>query len=132
MKKVCIVGHFGGKKNLANGQTIKTKIITSEIKKRFDNEVLIIDTCGGSKKIIRILSQLFSIMRNVRNIIIMPAQNGVCIIAPFLVLFNIFFRVKLHYIVIGGWLPDFIKDKKFLKNILKKSVMNFSREISFC
>ena len=33
-KTVCIIGHFGFAKNLLNGQTVKTKIITKELEKQ--------------------------------------------------------------------------------------------------
>ena len=44
-KTVCIIGHFGFAKNLLNGQTVKTKIITKELEKQLGKEeVLKIDT----------------------------------------------------------------------------------------
>lgn len=120
-KRVGIVGHYGFGKNILNGQTVKTKIITKELEKQLGkDEVLKIDTHGGKKKMLKLLFQLPATMKNVKNIIMMPAQNGIRFFAPLLVLFNSFFYIKLHYVVIGGWLPEFLEHKKRLQNSLKK------------
>lgn len=120
-KTVCIIGHFGFAKNLLNGQTVKTKIITKELEKQLGKEeVLKIDTHGGKKKMLQLIFQLPVTMKNVKNIIMMPAHNGIRFFAPLLVFFNSFFHIKLHYVVIGGWLPEFLENKKRLQKNLKK------------
>lgn len=121
IKKVCVLGHFGFGENLLNGQTVKTKIIAAELEKRFGkDEVRSIDTKGGIKTLVCLPFILLSALKNHENIIILPAQNGVRIIAPTLVFLNAFFGRKLHYVVIGGWLTELIKNKSFLRNRLKR------------
>ena len=67
-KTVCIIGHFGFAKNLLNGQTVKTKIITKELEKQLGKEeVLKIDTHGGKKKMLQLIFQLPVTMKNVKN-----------------------------------------------------------------
>ena len=93
-KTVCIIGHFGFAKNLLNGQTVKTKIITKELEKQLGKEeVLKIDTHGGKKKMLQLIFQLPVTMKNVKNIIMMPAHNGIRFFAPLLVFFNSFFHI---------------------------------------
>ena len=118
MYKIGICGHFGGNKISLDGQTIKTKIITQELKKIYAVKTL--DTFNSRKRIINILLGLIFLLIQCENIIILPAHNGLKIIAPFLVFFNKIFKRKLHYIVIGGWLSKYLEDKKKLKEILKK------------
>lgn len=121
MKKVCVIGHFAYGKNYLDGQTVKTKIVTKELKQQLGkDEVMTIDTHGGSKKILKLLFQLPYVMKKVENIIIMPAHNGIKFFAPLLAFFNNFFHIKLHYVVIGGWLPEFLESRKELQNSLKK------------
>ena len=51
---VSVLGHFGEGKNLLNGQTVKTKIITEELQNRLGQEqVLKIDTHGGAKILLK-------------------------------------------------------------------------------
>ena len=56
MNGIGICGHYGGNKNCLDGQTVKTKIITKELQKDFgSNEVKIVDTYGGKKRLLPIV-----------------------------------------------------------------------------
>ena len=121
MKKVCVIGHFGFGEELLNGQTIKTKIVTKELEKQLGKkQVMKIDTHGGVKAFIKLPFQVFSALKNCKNVIIFPAHNGLRIITPLLSVENKLFRRKLHYVVIGGWLPSFVEAKKILRRQLKR------------
>lgn len=119
--KVSVLGHFGGGETLLNGQTVKTKIITEELQRSFGREqVLNFDTHGGWKTLVKAPFQTVSALKNSRNILIFPAQNGLRIYAPLLSFFRHFFKGrKLHYVVIGGWLPQFLTKRKGLAKALK-------------
>ena len=76
MKKACVIGHFGFGKNLLNGQTVKTKIVASEVESVFGKEnVLKIDTHGGIMALLRLPFQVFKAMRKCENILILPAHS---------------------------------------------------------
>ena len=48
--KVSVLGHFGRGRNLLNGQTVKTEIVTGELQNVFgDGQVVCFDTCGGGE-----------------------------------------------------------------------------------
>ena len=80
-----------------------------------------IDTHGGKKSLLKAPFQVLTALSHSRNVIIFPAHNGIRIYAPLLVAGKNFFRTKgLHYVVIGGWLPDFLQRRKMLKNCLKQ------------
>ena len=116
-----MVGHFAEGKNLLNGQTIKTKILTSELERSLgEDEIYKIDTHGGAKVLLKMPFVLFGALKKSKNVIILPAHNGIKVIAPLLLFFNKFYHRKLHYSVIGGWLPKFLKTRKQLTNVLKK------------
>lgn len=123
MKKVCVVGHFGFGENMLNGQTIKTKTVTTELEKQLGaDQVMKIDTHGGAKALPKIIVQLISAFNNCKNIIIFPAHNGIKVFVPLCNVINKVFHRKLHYVVIGGWLPSFLKDK----DRLRESVSQFT------
>src|SRR5690554_6005885 len=115
--RVGICGHFGKRKNLLNGQTVKTKIITEELIKAFGQQsVKTVDTFGWSSNPILLLVKCFLLIKRCKNIIILPAQRGIKVFAPLFILLNKIFHRKLHYVVIGGWLPELLERKNGLKN----------------
>lgn len=121
MKTVCICGHFAFGEELLNGQTIKTKILCSELEKKFGvDEVAKVDTYGGGKRFLSMFLGLFMAMVQCKNVIILPAYKGVRVIAPFVVKANCFTKRRIHYVVIGGWLPKFLSDKPILSRNLKR------------
>lgn len=119
--KISVLGHFGEGKNLLNGQTVKTRIITDELQRRLGKEnVSEIDTHGGWKALLKAPFQVALSFIKSKNIIIFPAQNGLRVYAPLLYFCRKVFRSrKLHYVVIGGWLPKFLNDRKKLANIIR-------------
>lgn len=122
MKRACILGHFAYGKNVANGQTIKTKILTNELARQFgEKEIKTIDTCGGIKSLIKAPFHVFFALKQSQNVVMLPAHNGVRIYGRLLPWLRPFFRDrKIHYSVIGGWLPKMLKTKKGLAGALKK------------
>lgn len=119
--KVSVLGHFGEGETLLNGQTIKTKIVTEELQNQLGQEqVLKFDTHGGRKVLLKAPFQVISALKKSKNIIIFPAHNGLRVYAPLLYFFRKFFKSrKLHYVVIGGWLPEFLSQRKRLTKALK-------------
>lgn len=119
MVKIGICGHYGGNNNFLDGQTVKTKIITKELEKEFgDNEVKKVDTYGGKKRLFSIIINLIGLVISCKNVIIFPAQNSLMLFAPILAFINRFYHRKLHYVVIGGWLPEFVATRKYLQRAL--------------
>lgn len=120
--KASVLGHFAEGENLLNGQTVKTKIITEELQNRLEqDQVLKFDTHGGWKTLLKAPFQVFQALKRSANVLIFPAHNGLRVYAPLLSFQRHFFKNrKIHYVVIGGWLPQFLKDKKHLTKCLKK------------
>ena len=121
MKKVVILGHFAFGKDKANGQTIKTKIVGDWVKRELgEQQVGFHDTMGGWKFVLSLPFVAFHLLRSYRNIIFLPAYKGVRVILPIFVLLNCFFERKLHYVVIGGWLPEYVDKYPILRWTLHK------------
>ncbi len=121
-KRVAVLGHFGKGKNLLNGQTVKTRIVSETLKKALGNgEVLEFDTHGGKKTLLKAPFQALSALRKAKNVVIFPAHNGLRVYAPLLCFFRRFFKRRaLHYVVIGGWLPDFLVGRPHLTKALSQ------------
>ena len=120
--KICVIGHLAKGLNLLDGQTVKTKIVTEELQNRFGEEqVLTVDTYGGRKTLFKSPIQTFRALKKSENVIIFPAHNGLRVYAPLLAFQKRFFKGrKIHYVVIGGWLPRFLEKRRYLAARLKK------------
>ncbi len=120
-KKVGVIGHFGLGKEFLDGQTVKTKTLAKELKNIFgDEQITLYDTHNSLRFLMTLPFIGIRILRSCNNIIILPAHNGIRIIAPSLRFLNIFFHKKLHYVVIGGWLPKLLSNNKTLARCLSK------------
>ncbi|MBQ3195382.1 MAG: glycosyltransferase [Clostridia bacterium] len=120
--KASVLGHFGEGTQLLNGQTVKTKIITEELQSSMGQaQVLKFDTHGGKIMILKAPFQVFKALKNSTNVLIFPAQNGLRVYAPLISFAKLFYKKrKTHYVVIGGWLPQFISKRQVLTKALKK------------
>ena len=121
MKKVAVIGHFAYGMEYLDGQTIKTKIVTEELQKPLgDEQVGKTDTHGGIKTLFKAPFHAFNALKNSKNVIIFPAHNSLRVYAPLLSVLKPFFpNRKLHYVVIGGWLPQFLLNREWLVKFLK-------------
>lgn len=119
MKKIGIIGHFGKGLQLANGQTVKTQVVHKALSDIYgDKAIETIDTHGGIKFLIRMPFLLYKTLLTCKNIVIMPGSNGLRTITPVLVLLNLLFHRPIHYITIGGWLPEMLSSKRWLLKLL--------------
>ena len=121
MKKVTVIGHFGFGLEYLDGQTIKTKILAEELERRFgEAEVIKIDTHGGVKALIKAPFQVVKAFHQSKNIIMLPAHNGLLVYGRLLAYGKkIFQSRKIHYAVIGGWLSSYLTKRKGLSKCLR-------------
>lgn len=119
MKKAAVIGHFANGLSYSDGQTVKTKTLTQSLCDHYGaEEVLKVDTHGWSRNALEFVGKIRKAAVQAENLIMMPAQNGLKIIAPLLYLAR--HRCAIHYVVVGGWLPELIKGRRALKRILQK------------
>ena len=91
MFKILICGHFGYGKNFIDGQTVKTKILTEELKYQLGEEfITTIDTMNLARNPLKFLYKSFILFKNSENIIMLPAQRGIRILTPLFLIFNLF------------------------------------------
>src|SRR5690554_6801914 len=110
INKALVLGYFGYANNQLDGQTVKTRniyyLLKSKEKEVFD-QVTYFDTQSFQKSKLKIFSAFKKVIQS--NIVYyLPAQNNLRFIFPFVFILCKLFNVKLHYIVVGGWLGDFL------------------------
>ena len=121
MKKICIIGHFAFGKKMLDGQTVKTLNIYKALANELgEQNITCIDTYGGIKALPRYFFKVVLAAFNHKNIMMLPAQNGVKIFAPLLNILSKITKCKMQYVVIGGWLPIFLESNGWLAKSLEK------------
>lgn len=119
-RKIGIIGHFGGKENILDGQTIKTKILHEELSKATDWKIIKVDTYYKKKNPVKLLIDTFKCLFSTKNIIVLLSGNGMKFYFPILSFFAQKFHTNIYHDVIGGNLDVYVskypKFKKYLNS----------------
>lgn len=121
MSKIGICGHFNMGFEAIGGQTIKTRIISESLTEIYGTRnVINIDTANWKRRAPVFLYECIKMAIQSDNIIILPAANGAKILIPLFVFLSKILKKKLHYIVVGAWLPSLLQDNQYLVRPTKK------------
>ncbi|PWH86968.1 glycosyltransferase [Brumimicrobium oceani] len=122
INKALVLGYFGFENNHLDGQTVKTRNILDLLKTKEPTEfkqVNYFDTQSFQRSKWRIFKVFQSVIQS-DIVYYLPAQNNLRFIFPFIFILSKIFNVKLHYIVIGGWLTEFLNGKPLHRWMLSK------------
>jgi glycosyltransferase involved in cell wall biosynthesis len=121
MRKVGICGHFNIGYNAVGGQTIRTRSISKLLEDIYGPEQVIkVDTANWKRRAPILFFQCISMALRSEHMIILPAKKGVKLLVPLFVLLSLILRKRLHYIIVGAWLPDILEQHRYLiKPIIK-------------
>ena len=101
-RKIAIIGHFGGKENFSDGQTIKTKILYEELAKATEWKIKKVDTYYKRKNPIKLLFQTLAAGLTCKDIVVLLSGNGMRVFFPILYAFTkifiFFFSSFLFYL----------------------------------
>ncbi len=122
MYKVGVCGHFAfDDDNFNSGQKDKTRSVYSALSKALGEEnVATLDTRGWSKNPIAFALKCRKLLSECENIIMLPGENALKIMPVLFETLNIFYKRKLHYVVVGGWLVDYLRQHPYLINPVRK------------
>lgn len=120
MKKsgICVIGAFDYENMSTGGQPVKSRELISLLEELYsDKKIYIVETSNWKKNPFLLLYKVLKGMHNSDCAIMLPAQNGVSVFSRILILFKR--NRNLYYDVIGGWLPQKIRDDKCLCKLLR-------------
>lgn len=121
VKKVSVIGLFCAGRDVADGQSVKTRIVTQELEKALGaDRVRRIDTYGWKKNPVKLFFNCIVSVWDSSNVVFMTDEGGIKIFPWLLRMANIFHRRSIHYVVIGGWLVPFLERHRFLASCLRK------------
>lgn len=119
--KVLVFGYFGFETNQLDGQTIKTRNIYELLNLKKDEVGYSLDFFDTQKLGSNKLS-IFTMLRKLLwadKIYYLGAHKNLTFIFPFIYLLAFITRKSLHFVVVGGWLVEFIKAKPIHRLMLK-------------
>lgn len=127
-KRVAVIGNYAKGMATLDGQTVKTRIIMDELCKQLGApNVRSFDTTGGWHTLFKAPLMAIRALIWSNDVVILPAHNAVRVFVPLLVFLQLAFtKRKVHYVVIGGWLPTFIKNKTILRYCLRHLYMIYA------
>ncbi|MEG1313562.1 MAG: hypothetical protein RSD40_04530, partial [Bacilli bacterium] len=116
--KILVLGYFGYVTNQIDGQTIKTRDIYSVLKQNCVENIDYFDTQSFKVSKINLIKMLWKVI-TADKIFYLPAQNNLKYLFPVIFALCKIFNTKLNYLVVGGWLYNFLKDKEIHRWMLK-------------
>lgn len=118
-KKIAVVGVYGKGEDFTTGQAVKCMELIHWLKKEYGkDQVQIVNTYQWKKRPFQLFFHLVKAFTDCRNIAMLPAQHGIKVFGPVVCFLNFLFHRNVHYIVIGGWLPDYLKNHEGMKKKL--------------
>jgi|SRR5665648_36735 len=119
--KVLVLGYFGYATNQLDGQTVKT-LSVYELLKSKEKELGTVSYFDTQQFQYSKLSffKMFSSLVKCNKLIYLPAHNNLKYIFPLLFIFSKLKRIEIIYIVIGGWVDEFLQSKKMHIAMLSK------------
>lgn len=116
MKKIVAIGSFGFGVGNPSGQRIKSQNVYYLLKD-MGYEVSYVEMIGIWKRPWAII-QMMNMIWHSDAVFCMPARRNLVTVFPFVCRLARMRRIPVHYVVVGGWLADFIEKKKRLQRIL--------------
>lgn len=121
MEQIAIIGKYNTEDGVADGQAVKTQILVREIERAFGKDaVLRINTFNWKKNPAALFAKSLKAVRKCGNVIFMTDEGGIKVFPWLLNAGNFLGKCKLHYVVVGGWLVNFLGRNRFISANLKR------------
>lgn len=117
--KILVLGYFGYVSNKLDGQTVKTRSIYELLKKKSSDNIVYFDTELLKYNRFELLD-LFVKLCSCRRLVYLPAHGNLKYLFPFLYVISWLLRFQILYVVIGGWLVEYLKNKPLHRYMLRK------------
>lgn len=119
--KISIIGLFCEGREVADGQSIKTRIVTQELESSVGKEhVRRIDTYGWKKHPVKLFLRCVHAVWSSGSVVFMTDAGGIRVFPWLLTLANFAKKCTIHYVVIGGWLNKSLENNKLRRYWLRK------------
>lgn len=121
-KKILVYGYFGYENNQLDGQTIKTRSIFNLLDRNVSEIGMTVDyfdTQTFKQSKLNLIKSWFSLFKY-DVLFYLPAHNNLKYLFPFIFLICKMKGIDIHYVVVGGWLGDYIKKLPIHRKMLAR------------
>lgn len=132
MKKIGILGHFGGKEEFFDGQTVKTKVLYEELSRVEGIKLYKADTYYVRRNPFKYMFQTVKMLLLCESVIVLLSRPGMRIMFPFLYYWKKLFKVKIYHDVIGSTLEKCVDRYKHWRKYLSSFEANWVEFQSMC
>lgn len=129
VKKIAIIGHFGGKENFLDGQTVKTKVLYEELSRVDGLDIKKVDTYYKEHNIFKLVLDLFIAILTSKHLILLVAGNGMRVMFPILYFCSRFLKKKVYHSVIGASLANRVAANKKYKKYINSFCVNWCETV---
>ena len=120
-KSVAVCGNYGYRTGQIDGQTIKTRVLREEFvdvlggdnARELDTSYLTVNPLHFAKEARRCI-------RECSHIVMLPGDRSLKLILPLFIYWTRKWNRPLWYVVIGGWLPDLLARKRWLRHLCSR------------
>ncbi len=121
--KIGIWGQYGGGEKIADGQAVRTTIITNELYRRYGKEnIATVNTNAWRKHPFSFFFKTVKLYFSSQKVVVLPADNGFKVVVG---IYDFLIKLKkkeLYDVVIGGYLPKLLEEKpNYVKKLSKYS-----------
>ena len=118
-KKAGVIGVYGKGPDFTTGQAVKCLELISWLQEKYGQEqIVVVNTWRWKRNPLRLLFRLVNTFLGCKNVIMLPASNGIRIFAPLCFVLKKITGRPVHYVVIGGWLAELLKRRPFMKRFI--------------
>ena len=112
-KNIGIIGRVADGKNIVDGQTVKTRLLRNELKKKLpDAKIITADLYNYKKRAIFVFLSVLYCFLKCENIFLLVSINGMKFFFPFIYGINKIFKRNIIHDVIGGYLHTHAENNK--------------------
>lgn len=121
MKRIGIWGQYGDGGKIADGQAVRTTIITNELYRRYGKEnVATVNTNAWKKHPFSFFFKTVKLYFTSEKVVVLPADNGFKVVVAIYDLLSKLKKRELYDVVIGGYLPKLLEEQpKYIKKLEK-------------
>ena len=120
--KVLVFGNFGYNNNALCGQTVKTRDIYTLLKSKeseYFSKVDYVDTASINANKISLFKSFYAITK-VDQLFYLPASKNLTYAFPLIFILSKLFSTKIHFIVVGGWLGEYLEIRPIYRKMFMK------------